>query len=103
MDHGKGYSTSLDPISKLHFRTEVEESTEIQTYQGAVGSLTYAARTTKQDIPYAAGHVGRFAANLSTIYWAEVKGIHPYVQVTKEYRLLVGAGKEGISSEHATI
>ena len=37
MDHCKGCSTPLDRKTKLHLRTEVEESTEIQTYQQAGG------------------------------------------------------------------
>jgi len=103
MDHSKGCSTLLDPKTKLHLRTEVEESTEIQTYQEAVGSLTYAAIMTRPDIAYTAPLVGHFAANLSTLPWQAVKRILQYVQVTKGYHLLLGAGKEAIFSEQLTI
>jgi len=69
MDHCKGYSTPHDPKTKLHLGTEVEESTEIQTYQKAVGSLTYAAIMTRPDIAYTAGLLGHFAANQLTLHW----------------------------------
>jgi len=50
MDHCKGCSTPLDLKTKLHLRREVEERTEIQTYQEPVGSLTYVAIITRPDI-----------------------------------------------------
>jgi len=103
LDHCKGCSTPLDPKTKLHLRTEVEESTEIQTYQEAVGCLRYAAIMTRPDIPYTAGLMGRFSDNPSTLQWQAVKRILRYIQATKGYRLLLGAGKEEISSEQSTI
>ena len=46
MENCKGCPTPLDPKTKLHRRTEAEESTNMRAYQEAVGSLTYAAITT---------------------------------------------------------
>ena len=103
MEHCKGCSTPLDPKIKLHQRTEAEASTELHTYQEAVGSLTYAAITTRPDTVFVAGLVGRFSANPSTLHWQAVKRILRYVQTTKGYRLQLGAGEKAISSKHPSI
>ena len=46
MANCKECSTPLDPKTKLHLKTEAEESTDLRTDQEAVRSLTYAAITT---------------------------------------------------------
>jgi len=59
-------------------------------YQEAVGSLTYAAITTRPDIPYVTGLVGRFAADPSTLHWAAVKRILRYLKDCLGLRICLG-------------
>jgi len=59
-------------------------------YQGAVGSLTYAAITTRPDITYVTGLVGRFAADPSMVHWAAVKMILPYLKDSMGLRIRPG-------------
>lgn len=92
MQNCNGRSTELDPKSKLHQKTEEEESTKLHNYQEAVTSLTYAAITTQPDIAYAAGLVGHFPASVSTLHWQAVKRILRYIRATTEHRLLLGGG-----------
>ena len=68
----------------------MEEAVDIETYQEAVGSLTYAAITTRPDIAYATSLVGRFASNPSVLHWQAVKRILHYIQETQSHRLRLG-------------
>ena len=69
MENYRGCATPLDPKTKLHQRTEMEEAVNIQTYQEAVGSLTYAVITTRPDITYATSLVSRFTSNPLVLHW----------------------------------
>ena len=53
-------------------------------------SLTYAAITTRPDIAYATGLVGRFAADPSMLHWAAVKRILRYVKDSLGLRIHLG-------------
>ena len=92
MENCKGYSTPLDTKTRLHPRTEAEESTDLHTYQEAVLSLTYAAITTWPDLAYAARLVRRFPANPSTLHWQALKRIQRNIRVTTEHRLQLDGG-----------
>jgi len=80
MDECKGCATRMDVKEKLHAKREEEEGADKVLYQEAVGSLTYAAITTRPDIAYATGLVGRFATAPSMLYWAAVKRILRYLK-----------------------
>ena len=73
----------------------------MRAYQEAVGSLIYAAITTRPDLTYAAGLVGRFAANLSTLHWQAVKRILRYIRGTTEHHLLLGVAVSKQASKQA--
>jgi hypothetical protein len=90
MDECKGCATPMDVKAKLHARREEEEAADKVLYQEAVGSLTYAAITTRPDIAYATGLVGRFAADPSMLHWAAVKRILRYLKDSLGLRIRLG-------------
>jgi len=92
MENCKGCSTPMDPKTKLHKRLEEEEAADKQLYQEAVGCLTYAAITTRPDIAFASGMVGRFSSDPSEAHWAAVKRILRYLHHTQQLRLRLGRG-----------
>jgi len=53
-------------------------------------SLTYAAITTRPDIAYATGLVGRFAADPSMLHWAAIKRILRYLKNSLGLRIRLG-------------
>jgi len=75
MNECKGCATPIDVKTKLHSRRAGEEEVEKVLYQEAVGSLPYAAITTRPDIACATGLVGHFSADPSMLHWVAVKRI----------------------------
>jgi len=94
MDVCKGCATPMDVKTKLHTRREGEEAAEKVLYQEAVGSLTYAAITTRPDIAYATGLVGRFGADPSMLHWAAVKRIFRYLKDSLGLRICLGRSND---------
>jgi len=90
MDECKGCATSMDVKAKLHARREEEEAADKVLYEEAVTSLAYAAITTRPDIAYATGLVGRFAADPSMLHWAAVKKILRYLKDSLGLRIRLG-------------
>jgi ribonuclease HI len=85
---------------------DLEPSHNQQEYQEAVGSLIYAAVSIRPDIAYAAGIVGRFAADPSAEHWTAVKRILRYLKGTHAMQLKLGIcegseGSEGAFELHA--
>ena len=102
----KGCSTPIDVKAKLHMKREDEGETDKVLYQEAVGSLTYAAITTRPDIAYATGIVGRFSSDPSDLHWVAVKRILRYIKNSLELRIRLGrsddrasGGEEGEEEE----
>jgi len=85
----KGCASPMDIKAKLHAKREEEEAADKVLYQEAVRSLTYAAITTRPDIAYATGFVGRFAADPSMLHWAAVKRILGYLKDSLGLRILL--------------
>jgi len=90
MDECKGCATPMDVKAKLHAKREEEEAADKVLYQEDVGSLTYAAITTRPDIAYATGLVGRFGADPSILHWAAVKRILRYLKDSLGLRIRLG-------------
>ena len=75
----KPVSTSADLNVKLQKEDGVSRPVDTITYQSIVGSLLYAAITTRPDIPQAVGVVSKFCANPTQsrilrylIFWTEL-------------------------------
>jgi len=73
-DKYKACATPMNVKAKLHAKREEGEAADKVLYQEAVGSLPYAAITTRPDIAYATGLVGPFAADPSMLHWAALRG-----------------------------
>jgi len=58
---------------------------KMKEYQAHIGSLTYAAMSTKPDIAKALGVVNQFASNPSEIHWTAAKRILRYLKGTSDY------------------
>ena len=62
-------------------------STDVQTYQQAIGCLTYASTATRPDIAAAVGTLSRYMSNPSKDHWTAVKRILRYLKGTLNYGL----------------
>jgi len=79
MDECKGCATPMNVKAKLHSKRKGEVAADKVLYQEAVGSLTYAAITTRPNMAYATGLVGHFTTNPSMLHWVAVKRILRYL------------------------
>jgi transposase InsO family protein len=55
---------------------------EIRRYQVVIGSLLYAACTTRPDLSYSVSRLGRYASNPGAAHWAALKRVLQYVKGT---------------------
>jgi hypothetical protein len=83
----------------------MENSVDQQLYQEAVGSILYAAITTRPDIAFASGLVGRYSEKLFTTHWQVVKRILRYLKQTRGFSLRLGCvwGSGTGSSSEVTV
>ena len=84
----KSVSTPLEPGRKFQKLSDADEAFDVQTYQQAIGCLTYASTTTRPDIATAVGILSQFVSNPSTHHWMGVKRILHYM--LKELNLNFG-------------
>ena len=77
MDPGLSFTSSMSPVSP-------EDKAAMQSipYLSAVGSLIYLATTTRPDISYAVGALGRFSSNPGMEHWKAIKHLFRYLQGT---------------------
>ena len=66
-----------------------EQHFDARTYQKAIGSILYAALSTRRDITYATSVLGRYAAQPSTLHWEAVKILLRYLPGTSDYKLTI--------------
>jgi hypothetical protein len=93
----RGCPTPLAAGEKLQQDSEGANGTDLvdqKLYQEAAGTLTYSAITTRPDIAYASGLVGRYADAPPTRHWKAIKRILRYLKETKEVRLHRGIVSE---------
>jgi ribonuclease HI len=90
MWEARSISTPMDKIRPQKRDPDLEPSHNQLEYQEAVGSLIYAAVSVRPDIAYAAGIVGRFAADPSEEHWTAVKRILRYLKGTYTLQLKLG-------------
>jgi len=61
-------------------------------YRAVVGSLLYLSNTTRPDLTFCAGVLGRFNGNFQDIHWKAAKRALRYVKGTRDYGLILGGG-----------
>jgi hypothetical protein len=66
-----------------------EQPCDRGTYQKAIGSILYAALSTRPDITYPTSVFGRYAAQPSTLHWEAVKHLLRFLQGTSNYKLTI--------------
>ena len=91
--------TPIDPSVSLTLdmcpKTD-EETREMKNvpYLTAVGSLMYLATTTRPDIAFAVGVLGRFNHNPGPRHWLAVKHLLRYLKGTMDHKLVYGSDEE---------
>ena len=82
------------PMSQEELLPSQELATpkEIQGYQRKIGSLLYAAVSTRPDIAFAVSRLGRFASNPSSVHHKAANRVLAYLLRTKQLGLRVGGG-----------
>ena len=88
MENCKPVATPLEPGVKYYKITEEDTKFDTNTYQRAIGSLTYAAICTRPDISAAVGALSQFMTNPSETHWTGVKRILRYLRGTSNYGLV---------------
>ena len=100
MSECKPVTTPIEPNTPLTLEMSPKTSEEAKEmkkipYLVAVGSLMYLATTTRPDIAYAVGVLGRFNHNPGLPHWVAVKHLLRYLKGTIDHKLVYGPGKEG--------
>jgi Reverse transcriptase (RNA-dependent DNA polymerase) len=90
LDTGTRRSVQMCPATK-----EEKQKMEKKPYQMAVGSLMYAAITTRPDITFSVQQLSQFASNPGCQHWEAAKRVIRYLKGTQDLCLVLG-GKEDI-------
>ena len=94
LENSKPIATPLEPGSKFRQSTDDEELFDSQTYQQAIGCLTYASTSTRPDISAAVNVLSQFSSKPSKQHWMGVKRIMRYLKGTIDYGLQYTVGEE---------
>ena len=82
MVKGEKFNINQCPQTSLE-----EEKMKGIPYASAVGSLMYAQVSTRPDIAFAVGILGRYQSNPGMEHWKVAKRVMRYLQGTKDYKL----------------
>ena len=88
MENSRPVATPLEPGVKFYKTTENDALFDVNKYQKAIGSLTYAAICTRPDISAAVSALSSFMSNPSEVHWTGVKRILRYLRGTSNYGLV---------------
>ena len=99
MDQSNPMPTPIGTEYHPHKRLENEEPADKQLYQSLVGSLIYAANTTRPDIAAAVGIAGQFMSDPSIYHWKAVKRILRYLKGTIKKGLVLGGDDQNMVLE----
>ena len=94
MENSKPVSTPLEPGKKFQRPDLSEELSDVQTYQQAIGCLTYASTATRPDIAVAVGTLAQYMSKPSKDHWSGVKRALRYINGTLNYGLKFTAHQE---------
>ena len=93
MEASKPVGTPLEPGKKFQKFTEDDERFDTQTYQQAIGCLTYLSVISRPDIAAAVGTLSQYMSEPSKEHWMGVKRILRYLKKTLNFGLKYSAGK----------
>ena len=98
-------STPLDPNVKLTYRTPSEPAAAEGTaqYQKLVGCLIYLSITTRPDLGYTAGLLGRYMHDPSEAHWLAGKRVLRFLKGTMKEALILGKRSSGEKAKHFTL
>ena len=94
MENCKPVSTPLEPGRKFQQLSSSDELFDVQTYQQAIGCLTYISTATRPDIAAAVGALSQYMSKPSKDRWMGVKRILRYLKGTLKYGLQFSAQEE---------
>lgn len=87
MQDSKPVSTPLETGKSFHKRSDDEKSFDKETYQQAIGCLTYVSTATRPDIAMAVGMLSQYMADPSNDHWLGIKRLLRYIKGTLTYGL----------------
>ena len=94
MENCKPVSTPLDPGRKFQQLSQGDEPFNVQTYQQAIGCLTYVSTATRPDVAAAVGVLSQYMSRPSKEHWIGVKRVMRYLKGTLMYGLKFYAHEE---------
>ena len=94
MENCKPVSTPLEPGRKFQKLSPSDEPFDVQTYQHAIGCLTYVSTATRPDISAAVGVLSQYMSRPSKDHWIGVKRVLRYRKGTLKYGLKFTAHEE---------
>ena len=90
-----GSILSIDQCPSTH--AECEDMKDVP-YQKAIGSLMYAAVSTRPDIAFAVSTLSQFMRNPGRTHWEAVKHVIRYLKATKDAKLTLGCTNAGLEA-----
>ena len=87
MENCKPVSTPLAPGRRFQQLSASDKPFDIQTYQQAIGCLTYMSTATRPDIAAAVGVLSQYMSKPSKDHWMGVKRVLRYLKGTLNYGL----------------
>ena len=94
MEFCKPIATPLESGKKFHEMSSDDEGFDTQTYQQAIGCLTYMSVTTRPDISAAVGILSQYMSKPSKEHWLGVKRVLRYLKGTVNYGIRYSSNKE---------
>ena len=94
MENCKPVSTPLEPGRKFQQLSPSDEPFDVQTYQQAIGCLTYISTATRPDIAAAVSVLSQYMSKPSKDHWMGVKRVLRYLKGTLKYGLKFTAQEE---------
>ena len=94
MENCKPISTPLELGRKFQQLSQGDEPFNVQTYQQAIGCLTYMSTATRRDIAAAVGVLSQYMSRPSKDHWIGVKRVLRYLKGTLMYGLKFSAHEE---------
>ena len=95
MENCRPVSTALEPGRKFQQLSPDDEPFNVQTYQQAIGYLTYMSTATRPDLAAAVGVLSWYMPKPSKDHWMGVKRVLRYLKGTLKCGLQFSPGKEG--------
>ena len=92
MENCNAVGTPTDPAAQYRRRAQDEPAFDKQTYQQAIGCLTYTSTSTRPDIAAALGLLSQYMSDPSESHWTGVKRLFRYIRGTLDYGLTFRQG-----------